>query len=664
MNTQHLNYSTCYAEYSENILTVGNRCVEHQWIVGEEQLYPRVMYDRLQEYEWLHFPNSNSQPAANVTISLGDSPGVKAEAAALVVDVYCDQSLLYCVQIWPDMPGVFVQRRVVASQTSTDFNHQVSVGIEQTPDGITLNQANLVAAYAPNGQHLRLTQVNLVDLADDRNEFVQECEWLLHPCESVQLKGNLFILENTITQRGLIFIKHDLLPRTRPDDSFDFCILPDTTGPVSTHSPQYLHYLVALYDSSGAGWSILPFDDDMTSRLHAYQRLFRVPIPGREAVLLSNTWGNRARDGRINEAFIMQEIEAAARLGVEVVQIDDGWQKGTSANSVIGSGVWAGFWNTDEAFWEPHPDRLPRGFDPIIDAARRHDIQIGLWYAPDSYSDFINWERDASVLLNFYHRYDIRYFKLDSIDIRSSLGRKRLHALLDRVYENSDGKAVCELDLTAGRRPAYFNAMRAGTLFVENRYTDWRTYYPHHTLRNLWQLAHFIDPLRLRVEFLDHTRNCHLYPDDPLAPEHYAPDYLFATTMFANPLVWLELSELPVSFIDSCSRLITVWKAHRERLLCATIYPIGDKPDGTTWTGFWACGEDYAYLLAFREYNPDPDWTFYLPISLLQPCHTQILAGSGKLLLFMDTQVKVSIPSRQSYLFAQFVPEPERKSFS
>ena len=43
--------------------------------------------------------------------------------------------------------------------------------------------------------------------------------------------------------------------------------------------------------------------------------------------------GDRSRDARINEAFLLKEIDAGAALGVDVVQIDDGWQKGRTANS-------------------------------------------------------------------------------------------------------------------------------------------------------------------------------------------------------------------------------------------------------------------------------------------------------------------------------------------
>ena len=116
--------------------------------------------------------------------------------------------------------------------------------------------------------------------------------------------------------------------------------------------------------------------------------------------------------------------------------------------------------------------------------------------------------------------------------------------------------------------------MGTGPLFVENRYTDWHRYWPHHTLRNLWQLSHWIDPCRLRMEFLNNTRNADKYADDPLAPSLYDPTTLFATVMFANPLGWFEVSNLTNSWLESAAGLVRIWREHRTRIFAGTILPV------------------------------------------------------------------------------------------
>ena len=47
-------------------------------------------------------------------------------------------------------------------------------------------------------QHVLLTAVILRDRTDRYNELVQEQRWMLHPCEKLTLKGNLFVFENVL----------------------------------------------------------------------------------------------------------------------------------------------------------------------------------------------------------------------------------------------------------------------------------------------------------------------------------------------------------------------------------------------------------------------------------------------------------------------------------
>jgi alpha-galactosidase len=88
---------------------------------------------------------------------------------------------------------------------------------------------------------------------------------------------------------------------------------------------------------------------------------------------------------------------------------------------------------------------------------------------------------------------------------RASLDNQR--AMFDRMLEGSDGNMVFDLDVTAEIRPGYFGLPDIGPLFVENRYTDFHRYWPHKTLRNLWELSLVVDPVRLRMELLNNTRN-------------------------------------------------------------------------------------------------------------------------------------------------------------
>ncbi|WP_269522201.1 alpha-galactosidase [Coraliomargarita parva] len=504
--------------------------------------------------------------------------------------------------------------------------------------------------------HLKLIQVVLNDATDHNNELVQENEWLLHPNEGkIALTGNLFLIEDSLNQTGHIFIKRAPLPGSRTIPSgCDFKVTPQRGGETT----------VLMYENGSEDtWTVLKYKGGVLGRAKALQDWQASQRPATEGHrlprFLSNTWGDRSRDGRMREDFILAEIDAADQLGVDVLQLDDGWQQGTSANSKLAhqnGGVWEGFWHTDPDFWEVNRERFPNGLENVVEHAREKGIQLGLWYAPDSWNDLANWRKDADQILELYRTYGITHFKVDSINATTDLARQNLHAFFDRVLTESGGEVVFDLDITAGKRPGYFGEMTVGPLFVENRYTDWGSYWPHQTLRNLWQLSRWVDPTRLRMEFLNNERNTWKYKKDPLAPAQYKADTLFATVMFANPLGWFECSNLSDQYVAEAAPLIRTWKRHREELFDGTILPIGKEPDGIAYTGFMSIAPEgnRGYILVFRELNPEDQASIEIPEGLdLGQANWELLSSNGEVKSNND-RLRVQIPERLGYVFARF----------
>ena len=176
------------------------------------------------------------------------------------------------------------------------------------------------------------------------------------------------------------------------------------------------------------------------------------------------------------------------------------------------------------------------------------------------------------------------------------------------------GGATLQQDITAEQRMGYLAAREYGTLFVENRYTDFGSYYPHRTLRNLWMLARFCrGPADAVRSCLNPARNTERYRAEPLAPGRYTADYLFASVMAAQPLLWMELSGLGRQDAARLQRgLIGVYRLHREAMWACDVRPVGQEPDGRSFTGFAftsPCGQK-GYLLLFRENVPESAFTF------------------------------------------------------
>jgi alpha-galactosidase len=505
-------------------------------------------------------------------------------------------------------------------------------------------------------QHQRLLQVTLVDRTDAHNELVHVKEWLPHRREmELTLEGNLFAVELPITGSGTLFVKEAPLPFARRGDAplidltvrcnrgggFDYVL--HQTGPVDLEA-----WHVLEYDRGAAG---------RTRAMHTWQRSRRPQTDvHRVPRFISNTWGDRNRDARIQHDFILQEIDRAADLGVDAVQLDDGWQKGISANSSEAKargGVWSGFWESDPEFWTPNPDRFPHGFGPILERAKEKGVELALWYAPDSSDDFGNWRKDADQLLTLHREYGVNLFKLDSIFAGSHAARRNLRAMFNAIIADSGGRIACDLDVTGGgsKRPGYLGALELGPIFVENRYTDWHCYWPHMTLRNLWHLCHWVDPRRLRMELLNNERNLKKYEGDPLAPALYPPATLFAITMFSNPLGWFENTGLSDTYRTEVASLVSCWREHREALFAGDIHPIGDAPDGVAWTGFCSVSreKDTGYALIFNEKSASSIAEIRLPAAFAA---ATVLHGNGSVEARQNL-ISVSIAAPFEYVFVR-----------
>lgn len=651
-------FNGCHVSWSESELVIGNRRFERKWRIDNGLLTATSFRDLETNAEWLAKPAGRPAPCAGSAPPAGKRvlSGVArsgrfnpVEEESLVLDLNCagETPLSYRFQVFPSASGVGILfdggGSAAASQSKPAEGAASPTGIETHPsangpvDGDSLEDLLL----AP--KHLRFTQVVLRDQTDGHDQLVFENEWLVSPVEGpLKLEGNVFFTEDVLTQTGLVFLKQAPLPHARPVKS--------------AWDAQMLGGARRLrFAGQGYPFALLAYSGGRTGRIKAlqtYQRQLRRYDPKRDGMFLSNTWGDRSRDARINEPFMLQEIDAGSRLGVDVIQIDDGWQKGRSANSAKGKGVWNGYWAADPDFWQPDPVRFPNGLAKVVEAARGKGMKFGLWYGPDSSNDASNWPRDADRILQLHKENGIDYFKLDSVKAVSTATERNLRRFWDRVRDESAGRVAFDLDVTAEIRPGYFGAPDVGPVYVENRYTDWGSYQPHHTLRNLWMLSQYVDPLRLRMEFLNNARNREKYGDDPLAPSRYQPEHLFATVMAANPLGFFECSNLPDEYIASVAKLVKVWKQERARWFSGNMIPIGDAPDGTRWTGFASVAQDRGggYLLVFRELNDAPSWTCDTDLFGEGPRRLTPLAGHGTA-EWNGATLTVTVPKSLDYLW-------------
>ena len=120
--------------------------------------------------------------------------------------------------------------------------------------------------------------------------------------------------------------------------------------------------------------------------------------------------------------------------------------------------------------------------------------------------------------------------------------------------------------------------------------------------------------------------------------------------MLSNPLFWMELQFLGDTRRAELANILPVWKEHRSVLSSADVLPIGERPDGTSHSGFYLSVDGSPkYLLLFREYNDRKSATYSLPADI---SGAELLATNGDVSLDVcGREINASFDQPRTYAF-------------
>lgn len=564
--------------------------------------------------------------------------------------------------VFPEIPFVFTQ---LFAEKKGDLCAEAAqeealscTGIEsqyvQSAQGDVFCGADTLDCIPLGSRHLEVESLNFFDKTD-RNDFLLERQTSIpYKNGSFQREGNLFCINDYPHGDSLLLVKHSPTPSSalnRPD--YDLVIQGNRYAALMGSGIDYAAMpggRVPSYASAvGVGRTA-----DIWEEFWRYSCAFSCGDPRKSLFIMSNTWGDRSQDMAVCESFLMEELRCAKDLGVDILQIDDGWESGITANSLRKSGgVWQGYYANDPDFWKVNPDRFPNGLEPIVEKAREYGLEVGLWFGPDSSQEFANVEKDIETIWGLYQRYGVRYFKLDGVKILSKRSEVRFIHMLEELTRRSGGDIRFNLDVTAEDRFGYLYQTQYGTLFVENRYTDFSNYYPHNTFKNLWSLSAVIPARRLQMELVNPRRNPERYGDLPFAPNLYSSDYLFAVVIPANPLVWMELSHLGKEDAALLSRITSVYKQYAAELFASRVIPIGDCPNGMRFSGYYYRNADgkSSHLLLFREETAGSAHVFRLPEAIQGRKPTVLYQSAPVEFSCSDQEVRADFSQVRSFLW-------------
>lgn len=636
----------CRAEWTEHALSLSNGCFTREYALVNGHLRT-VSFRCSAGTEWQSDTiQTNAAERISVAASAARWSPVGVEGVRVKVSYFGREDVFY---LFPKMPGVL---SVLAKGPFVQAEHDLDRDVSRSAAW----RKSLAGAMAQNDpcvyghRHVKVTSCVCVDQTDIRDDLMRTEERLLMDYDSpFTFSGTALDCRDVLSEEGIVYVRIAPMPASRPEQTEDFIV--DGAG----HGVAAIRNGYPLVELAYCGGEV-----GCRRALVAFQRALRPYRQGRDGLFLSNTWGAGNRDSRICQDFLLKEIEFGARMGVDVIQIDDGWQRGRTQNSrkatVAGQKkVWNGYWAADPDFWTEDRERFPDGLERLVSTAKSYGMRFGLWFGPDSSNDAMNWTRDADCLLDYHRRLGIDFFKIDSMKLYTPLALERNRKMFNKMLKDSDGDMVFDLDCTAEIRPGFFGLIDIGPLFVENRYTHNPIYWPHHTLKNLWDLSHLIDPVRLRFEFNNPDTNHANYEWSPLSHAKYRPDALFATVMAASPLAWMELSDVSEKSIGSIASLVKTWKAERARWHGGVMHPVASRPDGVAWTGFVSEAADGkgGYALLFRELNEKA--SFALDLSKIFGTglsSASVIGGRGTASL-AGGLLSVNVPEKLDYVWVK-----------
>lgn len=668
----------CYAKYDEKagLIYLGNSKIEKVLQLNGAHIRTVRITDVKKGFSWdgdkpvwqrCPIIAKNETPSVSFTVETVETSFVMKPHLKATLELEGKiGTVCYEYLIFPEIAFIYNQNFVTKQGsgviTEDNFVTKAPSGFEdeqiRTSNADYYLDSDVLDCIPLGRRHINVESYKLYDKTDYNDMLVERQNATVYSFKNGTLfrEGNIFCINDYVENNSIMMIKHSptessALNRKNKDlyvqgnlyaslygTGIDFTNIPDVKIP---------------YYASAVG---VAATEDIHEEMWRYNTAFCTDDHRGSLFCMSNTWGDRSQDMAVCESFMLKEIERAHAMGVDIVQIDDGWFTGITINSKRKKGgVWEGYYSDDSDFWKVNYDRFPNGLEIVVEKAKEYGIEMGLWFGPDSSNDFENYERDIETIMGLYDKYGIRYYKLDGVKIRSKLAEMRFTHMMKELAERSKGNIRFNLDVTAEDRFGYMYQQQYGTIFVENRYTDYTNYFPHNTFKNIWNLAYVIPSRRFQMELLNTRRNADKYEGIKFAPSTYSPDYLFATVMVANPLFWMEMSNLHPDDVEKLAVISGIYKNYKKELFESRVIPIGEMPCGNTFSGY-ACknmGDGSYHLILFREAAEGDTYTFALPDSLESKKPRLIYENAPTTVTLSDNTVTVKFGKKLSFVWVK-----------
>ncbi len=372
------------------------------------------------------------------------------------------------------------------------------------------------------------------------------------------------------------------------------------------------------YHYAWAHWCI-PFTDYRDCGLYV-KRFDRARYPfweERDMFIAMNTWGSRGSGeysrSAADEENVLRELESCARLGIDLLQIDDGWQFAPGT---------ADFQNCK---WTPSPERFPHGWSKVKARADELGVKLGLWAPPD----FVTAEQ---IIANIKEG-GFRRIKLDFLHLTRRDKLDDIMKMAEQIVNGSDEPVGINWDITeASPRLGFYYGREFGNIFLQNCENShpgksdksFISYDPAVTLNQAWRLSRFFNLNQVQITIQRVAESARA--------KGYGQDYACGIALMGNPLFFMETCRFSPEERKQVHSVLKVYREHRRDILNGMVYPVLNEPDGNSWTGFKCITrKNTIYMTVFRELG-----------SVEDSCNLEIEKGAEPELLYGPPSLRIN----------------------
>src|ERR1700761_8623615 len=216
-------------------------------------------------------------------------------------------------------------------------------------------------------REIRLSDFNSMLHSDTVSEFNVPERWFT---SALNVAGPILIGEGEDHEALLLAYEHG---SQMPDTFLRFDLQPDRGGKLAAVKGNYLSgQALKVFDTVWMEAAVSPAERVAGHFRASVRKYMEVEGESRRPYLLYNTWNFQERNkwwnGKgyftsYNQERMLQEIDIAHRLGLEIFVMVSGWHGKTGD-------------------WEVHRERFPDGLKSVKARLDQHGMKLGLWFNP------------------------------------------------------------------------------------------------------------------------------------------------------------------------------------------------------------------------------------------------------------------------------------------